>query len=247
MTDICGFGPLSLNQFGHIYILRVILSAYIFWCTLSCEIQGFALRAGCSSDSGWRLPWNGGATSLVVETEDGEPIGSWAWKPLGVIIGASVVFMFSGLAINAVGRAAGAVVFTLISQRLDNLAEGDVAEHGPPDLLGGHHAPVAALLLHAGLIVGQAVQQARLAALALVSYERKANGIPSAAADNVRRAFSGRGSSRESSPAASPVAALPVYPSDAEVAGADQATWMEQRWRWQLSLRLSRRRKTRCR
>jgi N-acetylmuramoyl-L-alanine amidase len=38
------------------------------------------------------------------------------------------------------------------------------------------------------------------------------------------------------SPAASPVAALPVYPPDAEIAGEDQATWMEQRWRWQLSL-----------
>ncbi len=38
------------------------------------------------------------------------------------------------------------------------------------------------------------------------------------------------------SPAASPVAAVPVYPPDAEVAGADQATLMEQRWRWQLSL-----------
>jgi len=30
--------------------------------------------------------------SLVVETEDGEPIGSWAWKPLGYIIGSNVVF-----------------------------------------------------------------------------------------------------------------------------------------------------------
>ena len=30
--------------------------------------------------------------SLVVETEDGEPIGSWSWKPLGFIIGSNVVF-----------------------------------------------------------------------------------------------------------------------------------------------------------
>lgn len=30
--------------------------------------------------------------ALVVETEDGEPIGSFAWKPLGFIIGANVVF-----------------------------------------------------------------------------------------------------------------------------------------------------------
>jgi predicted outer membrane lipoprotein len=30
--------------------------------------------------------------ALVVETEDGEPIGSWAWKPLGFIIGANLLF-----------------------------------------------------------------------------------------------------------------------------------------------------------
>lgn len=30
--------------------------------------------------------------SLVVETEDGEPVGSWAWKPLGFIIGANLLF-----------------------------------------------------------------------------------------------------------------------------------------------------------
>src|SRR3954471_22847484 len=30
--------------------------------------------------------------SMVVETEDGEPIGKAAWKPLGYIIGSNVVF-----------------------------------------------------------------------------------------------------------------------------------------------------------
>jgi len=30
--------------------------------------------------------------SLVVETEDGEPVGKWAWKPLGFIIGANLLF-----------------------------------------------------------------------------------------------------------------------------------------------------------
>ena len=30
--------------------------------------------------------------SLVVETEDGEPIGKWAWKPLGFIIGSNLLF-----------------------------------------------------------------------------------------------------------------------------------------------------------
>jgi hypothetical protein len=30
--------------------------------------------------------------SLVVETEDGEPIGAWGWKPLGFIIAANLLF-----------------------------------------------------------------------------------------------------------------------------------------------------------
>jgi hypothetical protein len=30
--------------------------------------------------------------ALVVETEDGEPIGTWAWKPLFFIIGSNVIF-----------------------------------------------------------------------------------------------------------------------------------------------------------
>ena len=30
--------------------------------------------------------------SLVVETEDGEPVGQWAWKPLGFVIAANLLF-----------------------------------------------------------------------------------------------------------------------------------------------------------
>lgn len=30
--------------------------------------------------------------SLSIETDDGEPIGAWAWKPLGVIVAAVAVF-----------------------------------------------------------------------------------------------------------------------------------------------------------
>lgn len=30
--------------------------------------------------------------SLVIETEDGEPIGPWAWKPLGFVIAANLLF-----------------------------------------------------------------------------------------------------------------------------------------------------------
>ena len=39
---------------------------------------------------------------------------------VGIIIGAAVVFMFSGLAVNAVSRAAGAVVFEVRRQFRDN-------------------------------------------------------------------------------------------------------------------------------
>ncbi|SHK42959.1 K(+)-stimulated pyrophosphate-energized sodium pump [Pseudonocardia thermophila] len=47
---------------------------------------------------------------------------------VGVVIGASVVFMFSGLAINAVSRAAGAIVFEVRRQFRDNpgIMEGTV-------------------------------------------------------------------------------------------------------------------------
>lgn len=37
--------------------------------------------------------------ALVVETEGGDPIGPWAWKPLGLVIGANLIFgvMLGGL------------------------------------------------------------------------------------------------------------------------------------------------------
>ena len=30
--------------------------------------------------------------SLTIETDDGEPIGHWAWRPLGIIVGAVALF-----------------------------------------------------------------------------------------------------------------------------------------------------------
>ena len=33
-------------------------------------------------------------TAMTVETEDGEPIGPWAWRPLLIVVGALVMFGF---------------------------------------------------------------------------------------------------------------------------------------------------------
>jgi hypothetical protein len=53
--------------------------------------------------------------SLVVETEDGEPIGKWAWKPLGFIIGANLIFgvLLSGL--PSIGWPAMGMVVAIIA------------------------------------------------------------------------------------------------------------------------------------
>lgn len=58
--------------------------------------------------------------SMVVETEDGEKIGKWAWKPLFFIIAANLVFglMLGGLpsiGIPAMGLIAGIYALTFIA------------------------------------------------------------------------------------------------------------------------------------
>ena len=58
--------------------------------------------------------------SLVVETEDGEKVGKWAWKPLGYIVGANVVFgvLLAGLpkfGLLPMGMVAGIYGLTLIA------------------------------------------------------------------------------------------------------------------------------------
>lgn len=58
--------------------------------------------------------------SLVVETEDGERIGSIAWKPLGFIIGANVLFGvclggIAALGIPALGLIVGIYVLTFVA------------------------------------------------------------------------------------------------------------------------------------
>ena len=58
--------------------------------------------------------------SLVVETEDGEPMGAWAWKPLGFVIAANVAFgaLIGGLpsiGLPPMGMVAAIVVLTFVS------------------------------------------------------------------------------------------------------------------------------------
>jgi hypothetical protein len=58
--------------------------------------------------------------ALVVETEDGEPIGKWAWKPLGFIIGANLIFgiLLGGLpkiGLPAMGLILAIVALTFVS------------------------------------------------------------------------------------------------------------------------------------
>ncbi|HSV44243.1 MAG TPA: tripartite tricarboxylate transporter TctB family protein [Ramlibacter sp.] len=58
--------------------------------------------------------------AMVVETEDGEKIGSWAWRPLGYIIGANVLFgiLLAGLpkfGIPAMGLVAAIYGLTLVA------------------------------------------------------------------------------------------------------------------------------------
>lgn len=58
--------------------------------------------------------------SLVVEKEDGDRIGAWAWKPLGYIIGANVLFgvLLGGLpkiGVPSMGLIAGIYGLTFVA------------------------------------------------------------------------------------------------------------------------------------
>ena len=58
--------------------------------------------------------------SLVVETEGGDPIGKWAWRPLGYIIGANLLFgvLLGGLPsikVPAMGMIAAIYALTIVS------------------------------------------------------------------------------------------------------------------------------------
>jgi hypothetical protein len=59
-------------------------------------------------------------TSIVVETEDGDRIGSWAWKPLAYVIGANLIFgvLLGGLpkiGLSAMGLMAAIYALVFVS------------------------------------------------------------------------------------------------------------------------------------
>ena len=63
--------------------------------------------------------------ALVVETEDGEPIGRWAWKPLVFIIGANLAFgiLLGGLpkiGLPSMGMIVAIYALTIISSLAGN-------------------------------------------------------------------------------------------------------------------------------
>lgn len=58
--------------------------------------------------------------AMVIETEGGEKVGKWAWKPIGYVLGANVVFgiLLSGLPsikLPAAGLIAGIYALTIIA------------------------------------------------------------------------------------------------------------------------------------
>ena len=93
--------------------------------------------------------------SLVVETEDGEPIGKLAWKPLGFIIGANLLFgiLLGGLpsiGLPAMGMIVAIYGLTFIAEpgrRRVQVQGGGHPGHHPGDrqLPGFHRAAQAAV------------------------------------------------------------------------------------------------------
>ena len=63
--------------------------------------------------------------SLVVETEDGEPIGKWAWKPLGFVIAANLLFgvLLGGL--PSIGLPAMGMVLAIYGLTIVGAMAGD--------------------------------------------------------------------------------------------------------------------------
>jgi hypothetical protein len=63
--------------------------------------------------------------AVVVETEDGEPLGKWAWKPLGFIIAANLLFgvLLGGL--PSIGLPAMGMVLAIYGLTIVSALAGD--------------------------------------------------------------------------------------------------------------------------
>jgi hypothetical protein len=63
--------------------------------------------------------------AVVVETEDGEPIGKWAWKPLGFIIAANLLFgvLLGGL--PSIGLPAMGMILAIYGLTIVSALAGD--------------------------------------------------------------------------------------------------------------------------
>jgi hypothetical protein len=81
--------------------------------------------------------------ALVVETEDGDPIGKWAWKPLVFVIGANLAFgiLLVGLpsiGIPSMGMIVAIYALTIISSMAGNEFELEGQKRPDPGHRPGH-------------------------------------------------------------------------------------------------------------
>jgi hypothetical protein len=68
--------------------------------------------------------------SLVVETEDGEPMGPWAWKPLGFIVAANLLFGVLLAGLPGIGLPAMGMVIAIYGLTLVCALAGEPFELG---------------------------------------------------------------------------------------------------------------------
>jgi len=101
LTELDAVGNTTKAITKGIAIATAVLAATALFGSYSTSVAEAVLDAGTLSD------------------DDNTALNFFVYNPgvlVGVLLGAAVVFMFSGLAINAVGRAAGAVVFEVRRQ-----------------------------------------------------------------------------------------------------------------------------------
>jgi K(+)-stimulated pyrophosphate-energized sodium pump len=104
LTDLDAVGNTTKAITKGIAIATAVLAATALFGSYTDAISGALATAGDAAQAA-----AGSLSSFFLEI-------NWPNVLVGVILGAAVVFLFSGLAINAVSRAAGAVVFEVRRQ-----------------------------------------------------------------------------------------------------------------------------------